>query len=88
MLVLSRGRNDKVLFPELNITVEILNITGNKVRLGITAPPDVSVLRHELVDRRPLCEEAGDRPVPLSHAVRKRRDAAALPRDLPPSVHA
>jgi len=50
MLVLSRSRNDKIVFPHLGITVEILNIASNKVRVGIDAPPDVTVLRHELAE--------------------------------------
>lgn len=32
MLVLSRRQNDKVVFPNLGITVEILRISGNSVR--------------------------------------------------------
>jgi carbon storage regulator CsrA len=51
MLVLGRRRNEKVVFPHLGVTVEILNITGNSVRIGIQAPPDVKVLRQELIDR-------------------------------------
>ena len=50
MLVLSRGLTEKIIFPNLDITVEILRITGNKVRVGIDAPKDVRVLRHELAD--------------------------------------
>ena len=52
MLVLSRGLTDKIIFPNLDITVEILRIAGNKVRVGIDAPEDVRVLRHELVDEQ------------------------------------
>lgn len=48
MLVLSRKQNDKVLFPNLGITVEILRISGNAVRVGIQAPENISVLRHEI----------------------------------------
>lgn len=48
MLVLSRGRNDKVVFPTLGISVEILRVAGNKVRLGIEAPAEVPVHRHEV----------------------------------------
>jgi two-component system, OmpR family, response regulator len=51
MLVLSRGRNDKVVFPTLGISVEILRVAGNKVRLGIEAPHEVPVHRHEVSDR-------------------------------------
>ncbi len=39
-----------MVFPNLGITVEILRISGNRVRLGIDAPEDVRVLRHELAD--------------------------------------
>ncbi|MCA9258965.1 MAG: response regulator [Planctomycetales bacterium] len=48
MLVLSRGPQDKVVFPNLGITVEILRISGNRVRVGVDAPKDVRILRHEL----------------------------------------
>lgn len=50
MLVLSRGPQDKVVFPNLGITVEIMRVNGNKVRVGVDAPKDVRILRHELVD--------------------------------------
>ena len=52
MLVLSRGLTEKIVFPNLDITVEILRISGNKVRVGIDAPKDIRVLRHELVDEQ------------------------------------
>ena len=51
MLVLSRGRNDKVVFPTLGISVEILRVAGNKVRLGIEAPQEIPVHRHEVSER-------------------------------------
>ena len=47
MLVLSRKQNEKFLIDG-GITVEVLQIQGNKVRLGITAPSDVKVMRGEL----------------------------------------
>lgn len=80
MLVLSRSRNDKIVFPHLGITVEILNITSNKVRVGVDAPPEVTVLRHE------LAESAGANPAAdlvnparkLSHEIRNRLHAANL----------
>lgn len=48
MLVLSRGVEDKIVFPNLGITVAILRVSGNRVRVGVDAPQDVKVLRHEL----------------------------------------
>ena len=38
MLVLSRREDDKIVFPNLGITVEVLRIAGRSVRLGVTAP--------------------------------------------------
>ena len=51
MLVLSRRPSEKLLFPTLHTTVEVLSIKPRVVRLGIEAPDDVAVLRGEL---RPL----------------------------------
>lgn len=48
MLVLSRRKDDRVLFPNLGISVHILRVDGNRVRIGVEAPPEVKVLRHEL----------------------------------------
>ena len=48
MLVLSRGLNEKVVFPTLGITVDILRLAGSKVRLGIDAPREIPVMREEL----------------------------------------
>ena len=51
MLVLSRSNRQKIVFPSLGITVEILQISGNKVSVGINAPRDVPVHRSEVADR-------------------------------------
>jgi carbon storage regulator CsrA len=48
MLILSRKESEKVVFPTLGITVELLRVRGNKARLGIDAPAEVPVLRAEL----------------------------------------
>ena len=47
MLCLSRKKNEQILIGK-NITVEVLAIRGEKVRLGITAPIDVSIDRKEI----------------------------------------
>lgn len=49
MLVLSRQEKDRIHFPALGISVQILRISGNKVRVGVAAPPEVKVVRHELM---------------------------------------
>jgi carbon storage regulator len=48
MLVLTRKLGQKVVIAE-DITVTLLEIGGNKVRLGIEAPDHIRVLRSELV---------------------------------------
>ncbi len=48
MLVLSRGQNQTVKFPALDISIEVLRAGPSRVRLGISAPEDVRVLRGEL----------------------------------------
>jgi carbon storage regulator CsrA len=47
MLVLSRKIGEKIIIDG-RITLQVVAISGNKVRLGIVAPPDVEILREEL----------------------------------------
>ncbi len=48
MLVLSRKTEQKISFPGLGITVQILGVKGSTVRLGVEAPMEVRVIRDEL----------------------------------------
>jgi carbon storage regulator CsrA len=48
MLVLSRREGQRILFPHLDITVQVLPGKGSTIRLGIQAPSHVRVLREEL----------------------------------------
>lgn len=50
MLVLSRHRNERIVIGE-DITIYVVDIRGDKVRIGIDAPKDVLVLREELDTR-------------------------------------
>ena len=49
MLVLSRKKNESIVIND-NITIVIVEIRGDKVRLGIEAPKDVPVHRKEIFD--------------------------------------
>ena len=49
MLVLSRKRDQQVVICE-NIVVTVVDIRGDKVRLGIDAPVDIPVHRQEVFD--------------------------------------
>ena len=48
MLVLSRRVREKIYFPALNVTVQVVAVTHGRVRVAIEAPPEVTVLRDEL----------------------------------------
>lgn len=47
MLVLSRREAERIRLGD-SIVVTVIRVSGDKVRLGIEAPPDVLVLRDEL----------------------------------------
>ncbi|MFN9714565.1 MAG: carbon storage regulator [Planctomycetota bacterium] len=51
MLVLSRKVGDKVVVDG-NITVEVINIQGNRIILGVVAPPNIKILRGELTQTK------------------------------------
>ncbi len=49
MLVLSRKKNEIIVIND-NITVVVVEIRGDKVRLGVEAPPEIPVHRQEVFD--------------------------------------
>jgi carbon storage regulator len=49
MLVLSRQRDESIIIGD-NIVVTIVDVRGDKVKLGIEAPQDVSVHRREVYE--------------------------------------
>ena len=49
MLVLSRQKNESVVIGD-NIVVTVVDLRGDKVRLGISAPSNVSVHRQEIYE--------------------------------------
>ena len=49
MLVLSRQKDESIMIGD-NVEITIVDIRGNKVRLGITASKDIPVHRREVYD--------------------------------------
>jgi len=49
MLVLSRKQDEKIIIGD-NISLMVISIQGDKVRLGIEAPKDVSIHRQEVYE--------------------------------------
>ena len=56
MLVLSRKKNESIVIND-DITVVVVEIRGDKVRLGIEAPKEVPVHRREVYDAIKLSEQ-------------------------------
>lgn len=48
MLILQRKTGESLLIGE-DITIRVVSVDGTRVRLAISAPEDVSILRSELV---------------------------------------
>jgi carbon storage regulator len=49
MLVLSRQRDESIIIGD-NIVITVVDVRGDKVRLGIEAPREVSVHRREIYE--------------------------------------
>ena len=61
MLVLSRKIGERIVLPGCGVTLTVLQVCGNSVRLGVTAPADVAVHREEVWQR--ICATTA-RPAP------------------------
>jgi carbon storage regulator CsrA len=84
MLVLSRRPKEKILFPSIHTEIEILGMKNGQVRLGIEAPPEISVVREELAgnpENDSGENQAGgdpDRTRETRHEIRNRLNDAGL----------
>lgn len=70
MLVLSRQRDESIFIGD-NIKITIVDIRGDKVRLGIEAPSEVPVHRQEVYEAIQRQNRNGEVPVdpvpPVTH---------------------
>lgn len=57
MLILTRRIGETLMVGD-TIEVRVLAVKGNQVRIGIVAPPEVSVMREELLTRKAPGEPA------------------------------
>jgi carbon storage regulator len=88
MLVLSRQKDETIIIGEDLIKVTVVDIRGDKVRIGIEAPKEMSVHRKEVYDaiRREIREGQKTKPEDAASLIneRSREEAARLKAGLPP----
>ena len=56
MLVLSFKLDETIEIANGDVVIKLLRIDRNKVRIGITAPQDILVLRGDLAERQRMLE--------------------------------
>jgi carbon storage regulator len=61
MLVLTRKAGERIMIDN-SIVVEVLEVQGNRVRIGIQAPQGVTILRQELLTGKESKAPAATRP--------------------------
>lgn len=66
MLVLSRKIGERIVVPACGLTITVVSLKGNRVRLGIAAPEDIRVDREE-VWKRLMEEQSSDLEPALVH---------------------
>ena len=72
MLVLTRKIEEQIILPDLAVTISVLSISGGRVKLGVSAPPEMRILRREVLLRQ--LNSNGDERVP-----RDSRDFVSIP---------
>lgn len=61
MLILTRRVGETVMIGD-EVTITVLGVKGNQVRVGINAPLSIAVHREEIYDRIQREQKGGDLP--------------------------
>jgi carbon storage regulator len=77
MLVLSRQRDETIMIGD-DVQVTVVDIRGDKVRLGITAPPHIPVHRKEVYEaiqreNQAIADAGGESPAHVESLANKKK---------------
>ena len=61
MLVLSRKKDERIIIGD-NVEVTVIEIRGDRIKLGFTAPPEIPIHRQEVFQRIESRGEATEAP--------------------------
>ena len=64
MLILTRRVGETLMIGD-DVTVTVLGVKGNQVRIGINAPKEISVHREEIYDRIKREQEGSENTQPV-----------------------
>jgi carbon storage regulator CsrA len=81
VLVLTRREKERILLPDVGVTVELMSVTGNRARLGISAPDHIRILREEVAANEDALRQALGRGIvshEFAHEIRNRLNSATL----------
>ncbi len=90
MLVLSRQRDESIIIDDV-IEITIVDIRGEKVRLGINAPPHISVHRKEVYEaikkeKEAAAQKTGGQPAKVESLAKRKPAEEQAPK--PPEATA
>ena len=76
MLVLSRQRDESIIIDD-NIEITVVDVRGEKVRLGITAPAHIAVHRKEVYEaikkeKEAAAAETGGQPAKVESLAKRK----------------
>ncbi len=74
MLVLSRKKNESIVIND-DITIVVVEIRGDKVRLGVEAPKEVPVHRREVFDAIRRNEAAAEKTTNEADTAKSQGDS-------------
>lgn len=77
MLVLSRKEHERIVFPSLNISIQLTRLSGRIARVAIDAPEEIPILRGELVDED-TCDSYANEAREKRHDLRNKLNIAHM----------